>query len=275
MGFQCCNNPLVSLICWPCSLSESSISFCKNEKLRMSKCFMKESFHSEVISKPHKLPKWHLDMGMQYILRSMHMVCTLLWFGTGPFSHILQDYFTVTYLPPLPYTTCHFTIFLIQRIQAILWLPQCHPEDYGLINYNYLNLRLLCRDWSLPSYQHNWTVWNPRCIARYCYANQTVSLLKIQWSVQFVLARAYSWKNTGIAEVTQLLNEAHAESPHHKSLWSQSMPRLICMVRHTNNTFSWTQKMLRYSWQDMLNCKNYILSQYIWSTSMCLGSYQH
>ena len=56
-----------------------------------------------------------------------------------------------------------------------------------------VHLRLLCRDWSLPSYQHNWTVWNPRCIARYCYANQTVSPLKIQWSVQFVLARAYSW----------------------------------------------------------------------------------
>ena len=39
--------------------------------------------------------------------------------------------------------------------------------------------------------------------------------------------------NTGIVEVTPLLNEAHAENPHHRSLRSQSKPRLICIVRHT------------------------------------------
>ena len=61
--------------------------------------------------------------------------------------------------------------------------------------------------------------------------------------------------NTGNAEVTRLLNEAHAENPHHRSLWSQSTPCLICMVRHTNNTFSWPQKILRYSWPVMFNCR--------------------
>ena len=56
--------------------------------------------------------------------------------------------------------------------------------------------------------------------------------------------------NTGIAKVTRLLNEARAENPHHRFLTSQSSPRLICMVRHTNYTFNWPQKMLQYSWQD-------------------------
>ena len=57
--------------------------------------------------------------------------------------------------------------------------------------------------------------------------------------------------NMGIAEVTRLLNETHAENPHHTSLRSQSTPRLICMVRHTDNTLSWPKEMLAYSWQDM------------------------
>ena len=61
--------------------------------------------------------------------------------------------------------------------------------------------------------------------------------------------------NTGIAEVTRLLNEARAENPYHRFLRFQSTPCLICMVRHTNNTFSWRQKMLQYSWQDMFNCR--------------------
>ena len=60
--------------------------------------------------------------------------------------------------------------------------------------------------------------------------------------------------NTGIAEVTRLPNEARAENPHHRFLRPLSTPRLICMARHTNNTFSWSQKMLRYSWRDMFNC---------------------
>ena len=58
------------------------------------------------------------------------------------------------------------------------------------LGQHWFRLWLLYRDWSLPSHSHNWTVWNPRCIARYFYANQTVSPLKIQWGVQFVLARA-------------------------------------------------------------------------------------
>ena len=58
--------------------------------------------------------------------------------------------------------------------------------------------------------------------------------------------------NTGVTEVTRLLNEALAENPFHRSLRSQCM---ICMVRHTNNTFSWPQKMLPTSWPDMFNCR--------------------
>ena len=61
--------------------------------------------------------------------------------------------------------------------------------------------------------------------------------------------------NTGIAEITRLLNEAHAENLHHKSLRSQSTPRLICLVRHTDNTFSWPKEMLAYSWEDASYCR--------------------
>ena len=61
--------------------------------------------------------------------------------------------------------------------------------------------------------------------------------------------------NTGIAKVTELLNEARTKNPHHRFLRSHRTPCLICMVRHINNTFSWPQKMLRYSWQDMFNCR--------------------
>ena len=88
-------------------------------------------------------------------------------------------------------------------------------------------------DWSPPIHPHNWTVWNPRCIARKLYPHSKSSgASSLCWLGR---SRGKLGNCRGHSAV-----EARAENP--QFLRSQSTPRLICMVRHTNNTFSWPQK---------------------------------
>ena len=59
-----------------------------------------------------------LEMKSQYITRNMHTVRSLLSFGNGWFTHLLQGYISGT--------------------GAIIWLPQCqwnNPEEYGWIDH--------------------------------------------------------------------------------------------------------------------------------------------
>ena len=116
------------------------------------------------------------------------------------------------------------------------------------------NLRLLYRDWLLPSHQHNWTVWNSRCIARYFYANQLYCHSKssgassLWWLGPSRGKHGNCWGHSAVK--WSVRQETASQIPQ----ISEYDPFDLCGETHWQY-IQLAREILPYSWPDMFDCR--------------------
>ena len=123
------------------------------------------------------------------------------------------------------------------------------------------NLRLLYRDWLLPDHQHNWTVWNSRCIARYFYANQlychskSSGVSSLWWLGRRRGKHGNCWGHSAVKWSAR--QEPASQIPQ----ISEYDP--FDLYGETHNTFSWPEKYYHIHGQICLIVDFYVVTTYL------------